>query len=186
MNASASSCLHRLGLVAAGSMLLLAVILWIDGLLDSPLIEARRAEESAFITAHLSANARDQGQERLLAEGYWRRYRDVRLHPYWGENGPLGIHGPRHHYRQHGRREGRFLSPLAIPKDLEIERILAESYWQRYPEVRDSWIWGEQADLGILGPRDHYIHVGSGLGYQWGTKKAPEDQPPNNSSRKLP
>jgi len=183
MISPATHWLHRLGLVAAALLLLLAVVLWIDGLLHSPLIDARRAEESAFVNAHLAAKARDQEQEQLLAQGYWRRYRDVRLDPYWGENGPMGIHGPRDHYRQHGRREGRFFTPLIIPEDLAAERLLAESYWQRYPEVRDSWIWGERADLGILGPRDHFMHVGSGLGYQW-RPEATEDQLTNPTSRK--
>ena len=157
-----------LGMAVSGLLLLLAMALWIEGLLHSPLVDQRLAIEQTYVAAHISANARNDEEERLLAQGYWRRYRDVRLDRYWGENGPMGIHGPRDHFRQHGRREGRIFKPLVIPEDLEAERALAESYWQRYPEVRNSSIWGEHADLGILGPRDHFIHVGSLLRYIWG------------------
>lgn len=154
---------------AAGSLLMLvAMALWVEGLLHSPLVDEKLAIEQAYVAAHISATARSDEEERLLAQGYWRRYHDVRLDRHWGENGPMGIHGPRDHYRQHGRREGRIFKPLFIAEDLAAEKALAESYWQRYPEVRSSWIWGENTDLGIQGPRDHFLHVGSGLGYVWG------------------
>jgi hypothetical protein len=171
---------------AAGSLLLLvAVALWVEGMFHSPLVDEKLAIEQAYVAAHISANARSDEEERLLAQGYWRRYRDVRLDRHWGENGPMGIHGPRDHYRQHGRREGRIFKPLVIAEDLTAEKALAESYWRRYPEVRSSWIWGEHADLGVLGPRDHFIHVGSGLGYQWGQGE-PENQLTNQTSGKQP
>lgn len=169
-----------LGLSVGSLLLLLAVVFWGHGLLHSPLLDENWREHATAMV--------DQGQQQrelLLAQGYWRRYRDIRLHPHWGENGTLGIDGPRDHYRQHGHREGRIFQPLVIPEDLAAEKVLAESYWRRYPEVRDSWVWGERADLGILGPRDHYIHVGSGLGYRWGPE-APKDQLTKQSSRKQP
>jgi hypothetical protein len=161
-----------LATAASGLLLLVAVALWVEGLLHSPLVDEKLAMEQAYVAAHISANARSDEEERLLAQGYWRRYRDVRLDRHWGEDGPMGIHGPRDHYRQHGRREGRIFKPLVFAEDLAAEKALAESYWQRYPEVRNSWIWGEHADLGVHGPRDHFIHVGSGLGYVWGPSAA--------------
>jgi hypothetical protein len=174
-----------LAMAISSLLLLVAVALWVEGVLHSPLVDEKLAIEQAYIAAHISANARSDEEERLLAQGYWRRYRDVRLDRHWGENGPMGIHGPRDHYRQHGRREGRIFKPLVSAEDLAAERILAESYWRRHPEVRNSWIWGEHADLGVLGPRDHFIHVGSGLGYQWGPGE-PENQLTNQTSGKQP
>jgi hypothetical protein len=174
-----------LAMAASSLLLLVAAALWVEGLLHSPLVDEKLAIEQAYIAAHISANARSDEEERLLAQGYWRRYRDVRLDRHWGENGPMGIHGPRDHYRQHGRREGRIFKPLVIIEDLVAEKALAESYWRRYPEVRSSWIWGEHTDLDVLGPRDHFIHVGSGLGYQWVPEKA-ENQLTNQTSRKQP
>lgn len=147
---------------------LIATVLWVEGLYHSPLIAPRRQTDRTSVSNHARATTPDAAQERLLAESYWRRYRDVRDDAYWGEKGPMGIWGPRDHYRQHGRREGRIFRPLAEAPDLEGEKILAESYWQRYPEVRTSNIWGEASDLGILGPRDHFIHIGKTLGYSWG------------------
>lgn len=179
-------CWRKTLVTAAGSLLLLvAAALYVESLLHSPLVDEKLAIEQAYVTAHISATARSDEEERRLAQGYWRRYRDVRLDRHWGENGPMGIHGPRDHYRQHGRREGRIFKPLFIAEDLAEEKALAESYWRRYPDVRGSWIWGEHADLGILGPRDHFLHVGSGLGYHWGKEEA-ENQLTNQTSRKQP
>lgn len=174
-----------LATAASSLLLLVAAALWVEGVFHSPLVDQKLAIEQAYVAAHISANARSNEEERLLAQGYWRRYRDVRLDRHWGENGPMGIHGPRDHYRQHGRREGRIFKPLVIAEDLAAEKALAESYWRRYPEVRSSWIWGEHADLGVLGPRDHFIHVGRGLGYQWGPGE-PGNQLTDQTSGKQP
>lgn len=147
---------------------LIAAILWIEGLSRSPLLDPRLETERRFLKNYVEANTPDAAQERILAESYWRRYRDVREDAYWGENGPMGIWGPRDHYRQHGRREGRIFRPLAESPDPEAEKILAKAYWDRYPDVRESPIWGEHSDLGILGPRDHFIHIGKAIGRIWG------------------
>jgi hypothetical protein len=160
------SAILRFGLSAAA--IIIAVVLWLEGFRHSPLIEPRRPANGQFAVNHLRETAPDMEEERILAESYWRRYRDVRNDAYWGEGGPMGIGGPRDHYRQHGRREGRIFQPLAEAPDLEAEKILARAYWARYPEVRHSPIWGEDSDLGILGPRDHFIHVGTALGLTWG------------------
>lgn len=146
----------------------IATILWVEGLWHSPLLDPRRLVEKQFSQDYLQAKAPDAAQERILAESYWRRYHDVRADAHWGEGGPMGIWGPRDHFRQHGRREGRIFRPLIEPPDLKAEKILAEAYWARYPEIRHDSIWGEHSDLGILGPRDHYTYIGAGLGFIWG------------------
>lgn len=162
-----------LRLFVSAAAILIAVFLWGEGFLHSPFIEPRRGSEKQLVKNYIRANTPDAAEERILAESYWRRYRDVRLDAHWGENGPMGIWGPRDHYRQHGRREGRIFQPLVAVLDLETEKILARAYWQRYPDVRSSTIWGENSDLGILGPRDHFIHVGTALGLTWGLPPAP-------------
>ncbi len=45
--------------------------------------------------------------EKNLAKMYWLRYPDVKNSDYWGPDGPLGILGPRNHYEQYGKDEGR-------------------------------------------------------------------------------
>ncbi len=152
---------------------LVATLLWIEGLMDSPLLDSRQQTERTFVNNYVRANTPDAAQERILAESYWRRYRDVREDAYWGEHGPMGIWGPRDHYRQHGKREGRIFRPLAEAPDPEAEKELARAYWDRYPDVRESPIWGEQSDLGVLGPRDHFRHIGRVLGYAWGLQVLP-------------
>ncbi len=159
------------------ALLVLAAIFYLHGLSGSPLLR----QPAAPPASGLGAGA-ETGDEERLARGYWMRYRDIRLDRHWGEQGAMGIAGPRHHYRQHGQREGRIFAPLVIPDDLAAERALAESYWRRYPEVRASWVWGEDSALGILGPRDHYLHVGQGLGYLWGSQDPPQHQEAANAA----
>lgn len=161
-----------LRLLVCAAAVLIATVLFIEGLYHSPFLDPRRETERKFVNNYVRANTPDAAKERLLAESYWRRYRDVREDTYWGENGPMGIWGPRDHYRQHGRREGRIFRPLAEALDPEAEKILAGAYWDRYPDVRVSPIWGEHSDLGILGPRDHFIHIGKALGRTWGPPPA--------------
>ncbi|BDD85681.1 hypothetical protein [Desulfofustis limnaeus] len=150
------------------SVLAVSIAIYYRGWQNSPLAEPKLAAERTYLRGYLEKHAPDLARERLLAESYWHRYEDIRLHSYWGENGPMGIWGPRDHYEQHGRREGRLFTPLPEPQDLGEERRLAELYWQRYPAVRKSDIWGEDSPLGILGPRDHYQHIGRFHGNRWG------------------
>jgi len=62
--------------------------------------------------------APDQQAEKILAEAYWRRYPDVRNDPYYGKHGPMGFKGAREHFEQHGKYEGRILTPILIPDNL--------------------------------------------------------------------
>ena len=155
-------------LVISAAAMTIAAALWLEGMSRSPLLDGRRQNEAHFVANHIRTLTPNAAHERILAESYWRRYRDVRNDTLWGENGPMGIWGPRDHYRLHGQREGRIFAPLVIAPDLGTEKSLAQAYWKRYPEVRHSSIWGEQSDLGILGPRDHYIYIGTPLSYTWG------------------
>ena len=173
--------LRLLPRVVAVALLVLAAGFYLHGLRHSPLLWPPAAPPDSGLAANHEA-----GNEELLARSYWMRYRDIRLDRHWGETGAMGIAGPRHHYRQHGQREGRIFAPLVIPDDLETEAVLAESYWRRYPEVRDSWVWGEHSALGILGPRDHYLHVGRGLGYLWGSQDPPRHQEAANTANPAP
>ena len=50
--------------------------------------------------------------------------------------------------------------PATDPLENQAEKKLAEAYWQRYPDVRQSAYWGPEGPLGIRGPRDHYDHYG--------------------------
>ncbi|OGR17101.1 MAG: hypothetical protein A2X81_12765 [Desulfobacterales bacterium GWB2_56_26] len=164
-----------LRLLVCVAAVLIATLLWFEGLFHSPLMDPRRQTERKFVSNYVRANTPDSEKERLLADSYWRRYRDVREDAYWGENGPMGIWGPRDHYRQHGRKEGRIFRPVTEAPDPEAEKTLARAYWDRYPNVRGSPIWGENSDLGILGPRDHFIHIGRFLGLTWGPPAPPAD-----------
>ncbi len=145
-----------------------ALLLWFKGFLQSPALIPHQVHEMKFLSDYLEQNMPDLQQERKMAESYWLRYQDVRDDPYWGENGPMGIWGARDHYEIHGRSEGRIYQPVMIPEDRKQERALAEAYWNRYPEIRKSAIWGEKSGLGILGPRDHYRYVGIRQGKIWG------------------
>ena len=102
------------------------------------------------------------------ALGYWLRYPDVAESRHWGKNSKLGEKGPAEHYRLYGKKEGRILAPVVIPEDMELEKRLAEIYWQRYPKVEESPLWGRLGFLGVLGPRDHYLQRGKAKSYRWG------------------
>lgn len=145
-----------------------SAVLWTRGFIQSPLVEPHLRLEEQFIRDYVQANNPDLQQEKILAESYWLRYSDVRGNSYWGVNGPLGIWGARDHFMQHGKREGRIFAPVVHPEDPEVEQKLADDYWRRYPEIRDSPIWGEKSAMGILGPRDHFYHLGRYEGKTWG------------------
>ena len=151
--------------------LLTALVLWMHGFLNSPLLNPQRSMETRFLNNYLEANKPDLKEVRILAESYWLRYQDIREDQYWGEKGPMGIWGPRDHYHLFGKNEGRIYQPVHKPDNIERERGLAEAYWQRYPDIARSSIWGTQSSLGLLGPRDHYLYVGSREGRLWGKKK---------------
>ena len=151
----------------------IAVLLWFQGFVASPLSSPQRVSEKRFLHDYLERNKPDLQEERVLAESYWLRYKDIREDPFWGEQGRMGIWGARDHYKQFGKREGRIYQPIIRPTDMQKEQKLAEAYWQRYPEIRRSAIWGEKSSLGILGPRDHYHYVGKKRGKIWGTFDTP-------------
>jgi len=142
--------------------------IWTLGLLQSPLTRPEIERERLFVKKYLQDNAPDLLAEKALAEAYLKRYEDVRQDAYYGPNGPMGIYGAGEHYEQHGRREGRIFAPIHAPEDLAFEQQLAEAYWQRYPDIAASNVWGRGGTLGILGPRDYYTYYGRFLGHSWG------------------
>jgi len=158
-----------------------SIAVWGIGLLKSPLFDPVMHREQLFVARYKKNNAPDHIVEKTLSEAYYKRYQDVKVHPYFGEKGPMGIYGAREHYLQHGQREGRVFAPLHVPDDLAFEQRLAEAYWSRYPEIAENSVWGRQGSLGVLGPRDYYLHYGRHRGHFWGVKlpdAAPVSQPP--------
>ncbi len=148
--------------------LVVSAVLWTRGLLLSPLFAPGRVAEEKIIRKYQQTNSPEYQLEKVLAESYWLRYPDVKRNEYWGTNGPMGIFGPRDHYLQLGRREGRIFQPVIKPLDMVLEKNLALAYWKRYPDVRNSQVWGEKGVLGCLGPRDHYQYIGRHQGKHWG------------------
>lgn len=158
----------RLRIAITGITLAAATVFWLRGLLQSPLVQTDGQAVDRPSASTFAANSPELQREATLAKSYWQRYRDVREDDYWGEKGALGIRGPRDHFRLHGRTEGRIFAPLLVPSDMAQEKELAMAYWQRYPEVRKSAVWGEGSDLQFLGPRDHYTYIGRFEGRIWG------------------
>lgn len=138
------------------------------GFAHSPMLNTNAEAENRYLQKFIETNDQNLREEKLLAESYWQRYKDVRRDRYWGRNGPMGIWGARDHYQQHGRREGRIFRPLPEPEDLNLEKELAEVYWKRYPEIENNSIWGRNGALGILGPRDYHTYRGRFQGKIWG------------------
>ena len=103
MNVTSST--HRGWLV--GALLSLSLILWLHGLLSSQIYKPAVHIPKRKAAALLRDAAAHHTEDLQLAKAYWLRYTDVRTHPFFGEDGPLGITGAIEHYRQHGRREGR-------------------------------------------------------------------------------
>jgi hypothetical protein len=54
----------------------------------------------------LIARPDDMAKEERLAKAYWQRNPNVARSKIWGKNSPMGILGPRDHYRFYGMREG--------------------------------------------------------------------------------
>lgn len=59
--------------------------------------------------------------------------------------------------------------------DMGEEKILAEAYWFRYPDVRENEYWGENSIMGIRGPREHYRLYGRQEGRIYGPISRPSD-----------
>ena len=146
---------------------LIAVVIYVMELQQSPLFMPEAALQKKYLQTLIRENSPDTARERLLAEAYWLRYSDVRTDPHWGSKGPMGVWGARDHFVLHGKREGRVFQPVIYPHDMEEEKALAASYWQRYPDIRKSNVWGEKSELGILGPRDHFTYIGRFEGRIW-------------------
>lgn len=155
----------RMWLVAG--TLALSLVLWLHGLFTSQILDPEILAQKREAASLLRRDAAKHSTEMDLAKAYWLRYEDVRNHFLFGENSTLGISGARAHFQQHGRREGRIYGPIADPADPEKERILAEAYWSRYPEVAESPVWGRKSALGIRGPRDHYRYIGRRQNMTW-------------------
>ncbi len=81
--------------------------LWLAGFLSSPLIHPENQVKQNFSQNLTGSGSPELQAEKDLAEAYWHRYPDVKQSEYWGPEGPLGIRGPRDHYEQYGRQEGR-------------------------------------------------------------------------------
>lgn len=153
--------------IVAG-VLVLSVIAWLHGLFSSQIFNPEIVAQKRQAAALLRGAKEQRSTEVELARAYWLRYEDIRNHFLFGESGLLGISGASEHYRQHGRHEGRIYGPISDPADPGKERILAEAYWSRYPEVAKSQVWGRKSALGIRGPRDHYRYIGRRQNLIWG------------------
>lgn len=150
------------------TVLTISCVIWLIGFLQSPLFRPEIHQERLLAEKYSKQKGPDYQAEKILAEAYWQRYPDVINHSYYGKQGPMGIYGAREHYKQHGKPEGRIFAPIFIPDDFAYEQQLAEAYWQRYPDVEKSAIWGRGGTLGILGPRDYYHYFGRHLNHRWG------------------
>ena len=162
------------GWLVAG-LLALSLILWLHGLLSSQIFDPAVHIPQRQAAALLRNAAAQRASDVQLARDYWLRYPDVRTHPFFGEDGPLGTTGAREHYRQHGRREGRIYGLVAEVEDTRQERLLAEAYWKRYPDIAASRIWGKAGALGIRGPRDHYTYIGRHQKLIWGSLETAQE-----------
>lgn len=98
--------------------LTISMVLWCRGLFDSPVCLPEKYEELRHQEELLKEQDPDYRHERALAEAYWQRYPAVEKNDYFGREGPLGISGPREHYRLYGQREGRIWAPIIIPDEV--------------------------------------------------------------------
>lgn len=51
--------------------------------------------------------------------------------------------------------------------EMAREKILAEAYWQRYPDVAADDFFGREGALGVHGPREHFDRHGRTEGRVW-------------------
>lgn len=95
--------IHTFSLVITVAAVITSSALWLRGFLAEP--NYSRAVTITDNSAYMA--------EKSLAETYWYRYPDIEKSKYWGPGGPLGIYGPRDHYEQYGKDEGRvfFMAP---------------------------------------------------------------------------
>ena len=146
----------------------LSLIFWLHGLLSSPILHPDALAEKRFATIHQRDSAPDLQERQALAQAYWMRYADIREDPFYGEHGVNGLLGAWKHYEQHGKHEGRIFGPIPEIDNADNEKILAEAYWQRYPDIAASKVWGRKSELAFRGPRDHYRYVGKHQNRIWG------------------
>lgn len=149
-------------------VLLSSFSLWFTGFFSSMLFHPAQREADLTTIHPPKQDTSNQRRERLLAEAYWTRYTDVGTDSYFGRGGTMGIDGARLHYTTYGKKEGRVFAPLPQSSSAATEQLLAEAYWQRYPDVARSPIWGKKGSLGLLGPRDHFCYRGNAQGRTWG------------------
>jgi len=145
----------------------LSAALWLHNFFRSPAGDPARKAERDSLRATIQHLAPNLAEERELAQAYWQRYPDVLQDGFWGERSPMGIRGPRDHFRQYGRHEGRVFGPIPKPDEPAAERNLAEAYWNRYPDIAGNDIWGRAGTLGVQGARDHYHYYGKAQGRIW-------------------
>lgn len=51
--------------------------------------------------------------------------------------------------------------------DYREEKVCAEAYWQRYPDIEKNDYFGREGPLGIAGPWEHYTLYGRREGRIW-------------------
>jgi hypothetical protein len=76
--------------------------------------------------------------------------------------------------------------PTESVDDVQRRRA-AESYWERYPEIREHHYFGEHGPLGIDGARQHYLQHGRHEGRIYQEPVSIEQmKPPGEQPRRTP
>ena len=70
-----------------------------------------------------------------------------------------------------------FLEPSSVLSraDEQSERMLAEAYWLRYPDIREDQAYGENGTMGIFGPQAHFEQHGRNEGRIFAPLMVPKD-----------
>ena len=70
-----------------------------------------------------------------------------------------------------------FLEPSSVLSraDEQSERMLAEAYWLRYPDIREDQAYGENGTMGIFGPQAHFEQHGRNEGRIFAPVMVPKD-----------